>query len=324
MESNKFLSEFLMITNIKTVLFILVLLSLFYLIRILEKKKIKFSNRMIFSIFLGFLLGGIIQWTVGFPSEPMNLQWIDEVSTWFGLFGNGFMDLLKMIIVPLVFFSIIKVIIEMKESDKLSKMAITSIFMLLLTTLLASIIGIFVGNLFNLGSVISGIASNASAREITSVVDTLRNLLPSNPFKAMVDGNIVAIVIFSGFIGLAMRRVKKKDKETIESIEKLVLGGYKIAVSITMSIIKFMPYAVVALLANTIAQRGLDAIVGVLDFILAIYVSIALMFLVHLIIVAINGVNPLRYLKSVMEPLVLAFTSRSSLGTLPMTIKALN
>lgn len=324
MESNKFLSEFLTITNIKTVLFILVLLSLFYLIRILEKKKIKFSNRMIFSIFLGFLLGGIIQWTVGFPSEPMNLQWIDEVSTWFGLFGNGFMDLLKMIIVPLVFFSIIKVIIEMKESDKLSKMAITSIFMLLLTTLLASIIGIFVGNLFNLGSVISGIASNASAREITSVVDTLRNLLPSNPFKAMVDGNIVAIVIFSGFIGLAMRRVKKKDKETIESIEKLVLGGYKIAVSITMSIIKFMPYAVVALLANTIAQRGLDAIVGVLDFILAIYVSIALMFLVHLIIVAINGVNPLRYLKSVMEPLVLAFTSRSSLGTLPMTIKALN
>lgn len=324
MENNKFLSQFLMITNIKTVLFILVLLGLFYLVRILEKKKVKFSNRMILSIFLGFLLGGIIQFVAEFPSEPMGLPWVSEVSTWFGLFGNGFMDLLKMIIVPLVFFSIIKVIIEMEDSDKLSKIAFTSIFMLLLTTLLASIIGIFVGNLFNLGSVMNSVSSDASAREITSVVATLRNLLPSNPFKAMVDGNIVAVVIFSGFIGLAIRRVKKKYKDTIENIETLILGGYKIAVSITMTIIKLMPYAVVALLANTIAQRGLDAILSVLDFILAIYVSIALMFIVHLIIVALNGINPFKYIKDVMEPLVLAFTSRSSLGTLPMTIKALN
>lgn len=324
MESNKFLSEFLMITNIKTILFIVLLFGTFYLMRILEKKKIKFSKRMFFSIFLGLFMAFIIQAVAGFPNNPTEITWINETTTWFSLFGYGFMDLLKMITVPLIFFSIIKVIIEMKDGDKLGKIAVTSIVTILITTLIASIVGIVVGNIFNLGVNTQSVISDTSAREITSVVSTLRNLLPSNPFKAMVDGNIVGVVIFSSFIGLAMRRMKKKYKDVIESVENIIIGGYKITVSITMTVIKFMPYAVIALLANTIAQKGIQAIVSVFDFIIAIYLSIGIMFIIHLLIVAINGINPIKYVKNVMEPLVLAFTSRSSLSTLPVTIKTLN
>ena len=84
-----------------------------------------------------------------------------------------------------------------------------------------------------------------------------------------------------------------------------------------------MPYAVIALMANTIAQNGIESIFGVFNFIIALYVSVAIMFGVHLTIITINGLNPIAYLKNVSQPLVLAFTSRSSLGTLPVTIETL-
>lgn len=324
MGSNKFLSEFLMITSVKTILFIGILLGLFYLMRILEKKKIKFSKRMFLAILLGFVMAFIIQLVSGFPNNPTEITWINETTAWFGLFGYGFMDLLKMITVPLIFFSIIKVIIGMEDDDKLSKIVTISIVMLLVTTLLASVVAIIVGNLFNLGTNTQSVLSDTTAREVTSVISTLRELLPSNPFKAMVEGNIVGVVIFSSFIGLAMRRLKRKDIKVMESIESVVIGSYKITISITMSVIKFMPYAVIALLANTISQKGITAIASVFDFIIAIYLSIFIMFIIHLFIIALNGLNPIKYLKNVMEPLILAFTSRSSLSTLPVTIETLS
>lgn len=90
-----------------------------------------------------------------------------------------------------------------------------------------------------------------------------------------------------------------------------------------MTIIKWMPYAVIALLANTIAGRGMAAIGEAIDFILATYIGVALMFVVHLILIALSGLNPFRYVKNVLDALVLAFTSRSSLGTLPVSIEKL-
>ena len=87
-----------------------------------------------------------------------------------------------------------------------------------------------------------------------------------------------------------------------------------------MTIIKWMPYAVIALLANTIAGRGISAINDAIGFILATYVGVALMMVVHFILIACKGLNPIRYVHNVIDALVLAFTSRSSLGTLPVSI----
>ena len=259
----------------------------------------------------------------GFPKDPSSIRWIEEVSKWYGLIGNGFMDLLKMLVVPLIFVSIIRVIINMKDGVNLGKLTLKSLTVLLGTTALAAIVGLVVGNLFNLGAGEVLITSNTDMREITSIVDTLRGLLPSNPVNAMAEGNIVAVVIFAAFIGTSMKRLNKKYSDVIKPVWDLVEASYKIITSVAMTVIKFMPYAVVALLANTIAARGVGAILGVVDFIIALYVSVAIMFIIHLIIIALNGLNPFKYVKNVMEPLILAFTSRSSLGTLPVTIETL-
>lgn len=318
-----FLSQFIMITDLKTVIFLATLVGVFFLINKL-KGKFKFTQLMIVSIFLGIGLGFLIQVVAQFPTDPSKLTWINEVSKWYGLIGYGFMDLLKMLIVPLVLVSIIKVIMNMNQGENLGKLTSKTVVALLGTTAVATIIGIIIGNLFKLGVGDKVVKTTEQMREITSVVDTLRGLLPSNPVQSMADANVVAIVIFATFIGLAIQRLRKKHLETIMPFINLVEAFYKIIVSVSITIIKLMPYAVVPLMANTIAENGLNAIVGVAKFILALYVSVFIMFLIHLLIVSLNGINPITYLKKVSKPLMLAFTSRSSLGTLPVTIEALN
>ena len=321
--NSTFLSDFIMITSFKTVAFIIVLLAVLFGINVMAKNKVKFSTRMIVSTIVGLILGVIIQVVAGFPNNPGEVQWITEVNKWYGLVGYGFMDLLKMLVVPLIFVSIIRVIINMKAEENLGKLTTRSILTLLGTTTIAAIVGIVVGNLFKLGVSSTIIEGTNEIREITPVVDTLRGLLPSNPVAAMAEGNVVAVVIFAAFIGNSMKILNKKYSDVIQPVTDLVNASYKIITSLAMTVIKFMPYAVVALLANTIAGRGISAIKEVVGFILALYVSIIIVFIIHLIIIAILGLNPIIYVKNAMEPLILAFTSRSSLGTLPVTIEAL-
>lgn len=319
--NNTFLSQFLMITNIQTVLMVVVLIGLFFIINKISKK-LKFTKLMIISIFIGLGLGVIIQALAKFPKDPSSIAWINEVSTWYGLFGNGFMDLLKMIVMPLVLTSIIRVIMNMKD-DNLGKLTFRSMGMFFATTATAAIVAVIVANLFDLGTTLQVVSTSEELREITSLPDTIRGLLPSNPIKAMADGNTVAVVIFAAFIGLAIRRLRKKYLDIIKPFMDFVEAFYKIIVSVAITVIKLMPYAVVPLMASTIASRGVKSLIEIVDFILALYISVAIMFVIHLIIITLSGMNPITYIKNASKALILAFTSRSSLGTLPVTVEAL-
>lgn len=318
-----FFTDFLYLTDIKTILFIVVLFALFFVMKQMEKKKVKFSTRMLSATGIGLVLGLLIQVVGGFPNAPLEVPFIAEINKWYGLFANGFMDLLKMLVIPLIFVSIMRVIINMKQGENLGKLTARTLGLLLGTTAIAAMIGLVVGNLFQLGVNSHLVAGEATIREVSSLVDTLRGLLPSNPIASMANGNVVAVVIFAAFLGLATKRQTKKYYDIVKPFIDLVEAFYKIILSVAMTIIKWMPYAVIALLANTIAGRGMAALGEAIDFILATYIGVALMFVVHLILIALSGLNPFRYVKNVLDALVLAFTSRSSLGTLPVSIEKL-
>ena len=318
-----FFTDFLYLTDIKTILFIVVLFALFFVMKQMEKKKVKFSTRMLSATGIGLVLGLLIQVVGGFPDAPLEVPFIAEINKWYGLFANGFMDLLKMLVIPLIFVSIMRVIINMKQGENLGELTARTLGLLVGTTAIAAIIGLVVGNLFQLGVNSHLVAGEATIREVSSLVDTLRGLLPSNPIAAMADGNVVAVVIFAAFLGLATKRQTKKYYDIVKPFIDLVEAFYKIILSVAMTIIKWMPYAVIALLANTIAGRGMAALGEAIDFILVTYIGVALMFVVHLILIALSGLNPFRYVKNVLDALVLAFTSRSSLGTLPVSIEKL-
>ncbi|MEG0501033.1 MAG: cation:dicarboxylase symporter family transporter [Cellulosilyticaceae bacterium] len=320
---NVFFKEFLMISEFKTVLFMGVLVLLFALMNKFQKKRVDFSKRMLIGTGLGLGLGVLLQAVSGFSSTPMEITFISETTKWYGLVGNGFIDLIKMLVVPLVMVSIIHVIINMKEGANIGKLTKNTIITTMVMVIISVIVGLVVGMLFNVGSGMSVDGGTSEIKEVKTVVDTLRGLLPSNPAKAMVEVNIIALVIFSVFFGLGANRMKKKYFDVVKPFFDIVNALHKIIMSVAMTIIKYMPYAVIPLLANTIAQRGISSILDVGIFIVALYVAAAIMFGIQLIALVIFGYNPLIYIKKGIAVMVLAFTSRSSVGCLPLTIETL-
>ena len=120
--NSTFFSDFIMITSFVPIIFITLLIGLFFIIRQMEKKKVKFSKRMIVATVLGLVLGIVIQAVATLPQDVECVTWISETTKWYGLVGYGFMDLLKMLVVPLIFLSIIRVIINMKADQNLGKL----------------------------------------------------------------------------------------------------------------------------------------------------------------------------------------------------------
>ena len=315
-----FFENFLAITHYQTLIAIGLLLLCFFGLKKLQDQKMSFSVRMLVGLILGAVLGLGIQAFVGFPKEPS--VWMKEAAIWYGLVGRAFVAFIRMLVIPLIFVSIVKVILDFSGKKDLPKIAIHGIFWLLFTTTIACVLGIGLANVFNLGQGVTA-GSGAVIKEYTNLVDTIIRLIPSNIVTAMHTENIVGLVIFSALIGLATNRMEAKNPEVIGIFKQFMQAFYKIVMSIAMTIIKYMPYAVVALLARTIISNGVPAIIEVSNFVIAIYIATFLMLMIHVVIVALHGVSPTLFIKKALGTWLLAFTSRSSVGTLPMTISTL-
>ena len=188
----------------------------------------------------------------------------------------------------------------------------------------ASIVGIAFGIFFNVGGdALTNVVTEAKAKEIVSVATTLRGLIPGNLVDAMVKNNIIGMVIFGAFLGRAIWWIKADEPKVEEFMRKLVNGLHKALMNMALLILDYMPWAVIALLANTIAQKGLDSILSVVHFIFVLYLAIIAQFIIQLIALSANGINPIVYMKKSLALLILAFTSRSSVGCLPVTIETL-
>lgn len=323
--NNVFFKEFLKISDVKTIIFLVVLGVILFALNKLPKKKFSFSAKVMIATVVGLILGLVIQFTAGFPNNPMKLTFVAETTLWYSLLGGGFISFIRMLVIPLVMVSIIHVIINMKEDAKLGALVKRTLVITLVMVAISVALGIFLGKTFNVGHVEQAVAAEGvnKIREVKNIVDTLKALIPANPVEAMVNLNIVGLVIFSAMLGVAAKRMSKKYIEIVSPFFALINAMQKIIVSMAMSIIKWMPLAVVPLLANTIAQKGISAIVEVSKFILVLYLAVAVMFVIQMIAVAMFGLNPITYVKKCISLLILAFTSRSSVGCLPVTISTL-
>lgn len=323
--NNVFFKEFLKISDIKTIIFLFVLIIILFGLNKLPKKKFSFSAKVMIATVIGLILGLVIQVVAGFPNNPMELTFVSETTLWYSLIGGGFISFVRMLVIPLVMVSIIHVIINMKEDAKLGALVQRTLMITLIMVAISVALGIFLGKIFNVGHVEQAVAAEGvnKIREVKNIVDTLKALIPANPIEAMVNLNIVGLVIFSSMVGVAAKRMSKKYMEIVSPFFALINAMQKIIVSMAMSIIRWMPLAVVPLLANTIAQKGIGAIVEVSKFILVLYLAVAIMFVIQMLAVAMFGLNPITYVKKSISLLILAFTSRSSVGCLPVTISTL-
>lgn len=296
--------------NIKLILAIVLSILATYAIYKIRKITNKFSFATLTALTLGVVLGIIFK---------ENILFLDTV-------GKAYMSLIKMIVVPLVVTSLITSIVRLENLDTLKSIGLKTFTVLLGTTGAAAFIGIIVASSLKLGQGLRFIgAENFKAREIPGFSKVLIDMLPSNPLAAIVENKIIPIVIFSMFIAIALVIEDNNNKEKAKPFKDFILSAYDIVLRITKMVLRIIPYGVFALIATAAAKNGMDTLMSLIWVILAVYIAAFLQFLfVYTPLISfVARMNPLKFFKGIFPAQVLAFTSQSSYGTLPVTIKSL-
>lgn len=280
--------------------------SLFFL----KKKKVSFGNRVLIAMVLGVAIGSIFKKNA-LVIEPL---------------GQIYVNLIKMLVVPLVTTAIISSITNLDDPAKLKSIGIKTIGWLVATTVIASTIGLIVSLVMDPGAGIQ-LAKDASfkAREIPEFAEVLVDLSPSNPVADAANAKIVPVIIFAMFVGVAIIIENAKNPEVIKPVISFINGFAQIMFRITKMVLKITPYGVYGLMAMVAAKYGLETLLPLGKFIIAVYIAcIIQVALVHSSLVAfVAKVNPLKFFKAILPAQIVAFTTRSSYGTLPVTTKSL-
>lgn len=320
-----FFQNFIMISTPQTVFVLLTLFVIFYLLKKMRDFKYNFSFRMFIALIVGLGFGFVLQFFADFPDKENAVLWFKEAKHYFSFFSSVFVAFIKMLVIPLVSVCIIKVIIEIDKNIKLSSLLSISLFWILFSTAIAAIIGLALAYMFDLGSNFNDNAGARELREIQSFSSIILNLIPNNLITAYSKENIIAIVIFSFLIGLCAKQISKQAEyeKAFVSFENFINISHGIMMNMTKIVIKFMPYAVVCMISNVILSNGFEAIKTAGLFIVLTYVAMFIMFGVHFLLLLSQGLNPIKYAKKAFSVWLFAFSSRSSLGTLPMTVSVL-
>jgi L-cystine uptake protein TcyP (sodium:dicarboxylate symporter family) len=305
----------------------LVLLGvLFYM----NKKHVSFTKRVFTGLGLGIVFGLLLQYFY----EPQSEAIVKSVD-WFNIVGSGYVKFLQMIVMPLVFISILSAFTRLKLTSNIGKISILIIGILLGTTAIAAAVGITSATVFNLEAVQidQGDAELSRGDEITETYGTIQDktmpqqileLIPSNPFLDLTGArptSTISVVIFAAFLGIAYLGVKRKQPEQAEFFAKIVDTLHSITMRVVTLILRLTPYGILAILTKTVATSDLDAILILGNFVGASYVALIVMFLIHLLLLTISGLNPMVYLRKAFPVLSFAFTSRTSAGALPLNIQ---
>lgn len=317
--------------SIFTIINIIIMIGLIIGLYTLQKKHVSFSKRVFIGLGVGIIFGIVLQLIYGTGSEVV----VTSVE-WFNIVGTGYVSFLKMIVMPLVFISILSAFTKLKMTNNIGKISGWVLGTLIGTTAIAAAIGISSAMLFNLEAIQieQGEAEMGRAAQLEEQVGTVENLtipqqilslIPTNPFLDLTGArptSTISIVIFAAILGLAFLGVKRKEPQYAEKFADLVETFYKIIMRVVTLILRLTPYGVLALMTKVTATSDYTAIWKLGKFVLASYVALIAMFIIHLLILAIVGQNPITYVKKSFPVLAFAFTSRTSAGTLPLNIKA--
>lgn len=294
-------------TNWASILVSILFIAILYW---MAKKHIKFGTRVLIALGFGIIAGIFFQ-QFGIAT--------DSVQT----LGHIFVNLIKMIVMPLVFSAIITSILAISNPTQLRKIGVKTIGFFLLTTGLATIIGILVGLLFHPGTGVSlSLPSDFKQREIPSFWQVILDLTPVNPVNDLAQGRVVPAIIFALFFAVAMVQVRAKKPEVVEPVSRFFDSFLQIMYQVTKYIIRLTPYGVYALMASMAASYGIDTLMPLIALIAATYVALFIHFvLVFGGMVSFWGrVNPLKFFRKIYPMMVVAFTTRSSFATLPISI----
>ncbi|WP_336825654.1 dicarboxylate/amino acid:cation symporter [Sporosarcina sp. USHLN248] len=242
-------------------------------------------------------------------------------------FGDLFLRLIKFIIAPLILSSLVVGVASSSDPKQLGRIGAKTIVYYLVTTAIAIIIGLIVAFAFSPGKGVDVSSEGLVAPEVVTqeqqgVITTLLNIVPDNPFTSLSTGNILQVIFFALFIGIGITLVGEKAKPVLQFFEGFAEVMYKI----TGIVMKAAPIGILGLLAPVIGQYGLSVLLPLVKVIVAVYFACIL----HAAVVYSTAVktfgkmNPLTFFKGISPAALVAFSTASSAGTLPVTIKNTN
>ncbi|RAS67872.1 Na+/H+-dicarboxylate symporter [Vibrio diazotrophicus] len=236
--------------------------------------------------------------------------------------GTLFINAIKMLIVPLVFCSLIVGITSMKDTRKMGRIGVKAIALYMGTTAVAIAIGMGLSSILEPGAGLNMVAKNLedSGKAAPELVQTLLAMIPQNPVNAMAAGNILQIIVFAVGLGVSLVLVGEKGEPAVKIFESLAEAMYKL----TEIVMTLAPYGIFGLMAWVAGTYGLDVLLPLIKVIAAVYIGALIHILVFYsgLLSILGRLNPINYLRSITNPAAVAFTTSSSSGTLPVTIKA--
>ena len=307
-----------------------VFVGLIYGLMHLASRGFSLSQRVLASLVLGALLGLLFQMVYG--ADPVAIK---ETLAWSNIVGSGYVSLLKMIIMPLILVSMIAAVVKMDEISTLGKIGGTVVAILIGTTIISAIVGIAVANVFGLSAdgLTNGARELARAEVLQSRQGVVTDLsfpkiilsfIPQNIFSDLAGSrptSIIAVVIFGILTGIAGLHVTRDEPEQGRKFREFMETAQSVVMKLVRLVINLTPYGVLSLMTKVTAGSSGSDILDLLSFIVASYVAIALMFVVHGLLLTGFGINTLIYFKKVWPVLTFAFTSRSSAATIPLNVE---
>ena len=273
--------------------------------------------KIITGMILGFLTGLLINVLSLNSNEMINIYLVNGL---FDTIGSIFISSLKLMVVPLVFFSLSTGVASFDKDKKLSVIALKTISLYLLTTAIAISLGLFIAILFSPGE---GLNLTSSAEYIApsppGIKSVIIDIFPTNPISAMAEGKMLQIIIFSIFFGVALRSIKDKNSELVKIMESTT----NVVMKMVFILINLAPFGVYCLMANLFATQGIGIVGNLFQyFLLVVFVLIIHGFVVYpALLYSFTKIKPFGFYKKLRPVMLFAFSTSSSNATMPVTLK---
>lgn len=286
-----------------------------------EKKKLGLTTKIFIALILGCICGIIMHYFVpeGYVRDTIIVNGV------FYVVGNGFLRLMKMLVVPLVFCSLICGSMAMGDTKSLGKVGIKTLLFYLLTTALAISVALGVANIINpgIGLDTSSIqAQETTVAESTSVADTLLNIIPENPVASLANGTMLQIIFFALFVGILLAKLG----ERANLVSNFVSQCNDIMMEMTSAVMYVAPIGVFCLIAKTFSGIGFSAFVPLIKYMLGVLIALAIQCLVVYqgLLKITTGLNPIVFLKKFFPVMAFAFSTATSNATIPLSTETLD
>lgn len=286
------------------------------------QKSFGLTTKIFIALILGAIFGIILHYAV--PSSHIKDDILVEGILY--IIGQGFIRLMKMLVVPLVFCSIVCGSMAIGDTKKLGTVGVRTLIFYMATTSLAICVALAMGNILNPGvgldmSAISANATEVQTMEATSMASTILNIIPDNPIGALATGNMLQIIVFALIIGVILAKLGEKT----ETVANFFSQFNDIMMEMTMMVMSLAPFGVFCLISRTFAGIGFSAFLPLAKYMIGVLLALFVQcFVVYLGLLKIfSGLNPFKFIKNFFPVMAFAFSTATSNATIPMSIDTL-